>query len=110
MLSLFECCPILDISDFKNILMLTIVQALSDAGITPDDEQTYDLSDIQDAAAAIHGGKTPYFDCSDGALSAVYYYFHISGNAINGNYTPVDSRKCVPFHSCKGISVDEMSL
>jgi ribonuclease T2 len=40
----------------------------------------------------MHGGKTPYFGCSSGALSSAYYYFYISGNAINGTYSPVDSR------------------
>ena len=71
---------------------LTTHQALEAAGITPDDEATYELSDIQNAAAAVHGGITPYFECDDGALSAAYYYFYISGNAINGNYTPTESR------------------
>ncbi|KAL3707290.1 Ribonuclease T2 precursor (RNase T2) [Talaromyces marneffei ATCC 18224] len=65
--------------------------ALANAGIYPDDSATYYLSDIQAAAAAIHGGKTPYFGCSSGALSSAYYYFHISGNAINGTYVPVSS-------------------
>ncbi|GAM35310.1 ribonuclease [Talaromyces pinophilus] len=70
---------------------LDTYSALADAGITPDDSATYYLSDIQDAASAIHGGKIPYFGCSSGALSSAYYYFYISGNAINGTYTPVDS-------------------
>jgi ribonuclease T2 len=69
-------------------------QALEAAGITPDNDATYKLSDIQDAAAAIHSGITPYFDCDDDTLSAVYYYFYISGNAINGNYTATESRMC----------------
>lgn len=68
------------------------MQALKKAGITPDSSKTYQLSDIESAAATLHGGKKVYFSCKSGELNAAYYYYHLRGNAINGQYIPVDTR------------------
>lgn len=76
-------------SDLANVL----VQALADANITPSEDQTYYLSDLEDATSKIHDGKTPQLSCSNGELSQIYYYFNLQGNAITGTYIPVDSRK-----------------
>lgn len=64
-------------------------KALSAAGITPDDSKTYDLSDIEDALAKIHGGQKPYVGCDSGALNQLYYFYNIGGNAIDGQYKAV---------------------
>ncbi|PYH87421.1 hypothetical protein BO71DRAFT_489584 [Aspergillus ellipticus CBS 707.79] len=65
--------------------------ALSNAGITPSDSETYKLSDIQDALAAIHDGYTPYIECEDDALSELYYYFNVKGSAIGGTYEAAEA-------------------
>ncbi|KAJ5642429.1 Ribonuclease T2 [Penicillium lividum] len=70
---------------------LDTYQALSSAGITPDDSKTYELSDIQDALSKLHGGSVPYIGCEDGALSQMWYFFNVAGNAIDGQYKPTDS-------------------
>ncbi|GKZ30218.1 ribonuclease T2-like [Aspergillus brasiliensis] len=64
--------------------------ALSDAGITPSEDATYELSDIEDALAAIHDGYPPYVGCEDGALSQLYYYFNVKGSAIGGTYVAAE--------------------
>jgi hypothetical protein len=71
----------------------------------PDSSQTYNLSDLESAAAAIHNGKTPQFSCSSNEVSQVYYYFNIQGNAINGAYVPVDSREYRSLVSVQDIYV-----
>ena len=43
----------------------------------------------------MHGGHAPTVNCRDGALSEVWYFFNVQGNAIDGEYKAVDSRK---FH------------
>ncbi|KAJ5226458.1 Ribonuclease T2 [Penicillium chermesinum] len=71
--------------------------ALSSAGITPDDSKTYDLSDIEDALAKIHGGQKPYVGCESGALNQLYYFYNIGGNAITGQYkaaAPLEKSNC----------------
>ncbi|CRG89188.1 ribonuclease T2, putative [Talaromyces islandicus] len=70
---------------------LDTYSALEKAGITPDDSKTYKLSDIEDAAGSLHDGKKVYFSCENDELSAAYYYFHLRGNAINGEYIAVDT-------------------
>ncbi|KAJ5948334.1 Ribonuclease T2 [Penicillium verhagenii] len=67
---------------------LDTYQALSSAGITPDDSKTYELSDIQAALSKLHGGSAPYVGCEDGALNQMYYFFNVAGNAIDGQYYP----------------------
>ncbi|KKK12241.1 hypothetical protein P175DRAFT_0499360 [Aspergillus ochraceoroseus IBT 24754] len=72
-------------------------QALSDAGITPSDYNTYNLADIQNALAAIHDGYAPYVGCKDGNLNQVWYFFNVKGNAIDGTYVsaePLSSSSC----------------
>lgn len=66
--------------------MLTM-QALSNAGITPDESSTYSRSEIQDALSGMHGEDVMLL-CSDGAFEQVYYYFHVKGDAIDGKYIP----------------------
>ncbi|KAJ5614802.1 Ribonuclease T2, partial [Penicillium herquei] len=67
---------------------LDTYQALSSAGITPDDSKTYELSDIQSALSKLHGGSEPYVGCEDDSLDQVYYFFNVAGNAIDGQYVP----------------------
>ncbi|KAJ5914346.1 hypothetical protein N7504_003229 [Penicillium tannophilum] len=71
--------------------------ALSDAGITPTDDATYTLAEIQDALGDIHGGYEVTLLCDDDYLYEVYYYFNVYGSAVNGTYepsTPLEDSDC----------------
>ncbi|KAJ5490776.1 Ribonuclease T2 [Penicillium diatomitis] len=70
---------------------LDTYKALADAGITPDDSQTYALSDIQAALTSFHGGASVHLGCSSGKLNQVWYFFNVAGNAIDGKYEAVDT-------------------
>jgi ribonuclease T2 len=72
---------------------LILVQALSDAGITPSSSKTYTLSAIQAALTNLHDGASVYLGCSSGVLNEVWYFFNVAGNAIDGQYQAVDTRK-----------------
>lgn len=72
---------------------LILVQALSDAGITPSSSKTYTLSAIQAALTNLHDGASVYLGCSSGVLNEVWYFFNVAGNAIGGQYQAVDTRK-----------------
>lgn len=71
------------------------LQALSDAGITPTDDATYTLAEIQDALGDIHGGYEVTLLCDDDYLYEVYYYFNVYGSAVNGTYEPSTPRKLI---------------
>jgi hypothetical protein len=80
------------------------MQALSNAGITPDESSTYSRSEIQGALSGMHGEDVMLL-CSDGALEQVYYYFHVKGNAIDGKYIP--TRPCeYPVYSERKTSAN----
>lgn len=64
---------------------------LENAGITPSSDQSYALLDIEDALAQGHSGSKVYVGCRDGNLSEIWYYFHVKGNVLTGEYKPVDS-------------------
>jgi ribonuclease T2 len=70
------------VSLFKS---LPTYEWLADAGITPSSSKTYTLSAIQNALSSKHGQKV-YLDCSSKSLSAVYYYFHVKGSVITGQW------------------------
>lgn len=72
---------------------LIVFQALSNAGITPDSSKTYTLSEIQAALTSLHDGASVYLGCSSGSLNQVWYFFNVAGNAIDGEYQAVDTRK-----------------
>ncbi|KNG82195.1 ribonuclease T2, partial [Aspergillus nomiae NRRL 13137] len=72
-------------------------KALAKAGIVPHASKTYKRSEIESALAAIHDGKKPYIGCKDGALNEIWYFYNTKGNAITGEYQPIDtltSTKC----------------
>ncbi|KAF9887559.1 ribonuclease T2-like [Aspergillus nanangensis] len=69
---------------------LDTYKALADAGITPDESKTYDLSDIESALAKLNGGSKPSVSCDDGALNQAWYFFNVKGNLIDGEYKPTD--------------------
>ncbi|GAB1208615.1 hypothetical protein APSETT445_007366 [Aspergillus pseudonomiae] len=72
-------------------------KALAKAGIVPHASKTYERSEIESALAAIHDGKKPYIGCKDGALNEIWYFYNTKGNAITGEYQPIDtltSTKC----------------
>lgn len=58
---------------------------LQDAGITPSTSKTYSLSAIQSALSSKHGNQV-YIECSDNALSSVYYYFNVRGSLQSGTF------------------------
>ncbi|KAJ5100023.1 Ribonuclease T2 [Penicillium argentinense] len=69
---------------------LDTYQALSAAGITPDESKTYTSNEIISALSDHHGAKV-YIDCTSGKLNQVWYFFNVRGNAINGQYQPTDT-------------------
>ncbi|KAI0016801.1 ribonuclease T2-like protein [Xylariomycetidae sp. FL0641] len=73
------------VSLFKS---LPTYEWLSAAGITPDADKTYALSDIQAALSPNHGGETVYIGCSGDELDTVYYYFNVRGSVANGDFVP----------------------
>lgn len=76
------------------MLILTTLfrQALAAAGITPSTSKTYTLSAIQAALTKMHGASV-YLGCSSGKLNQVWYFFNVQGNAIDGSYKAVKTRK-----------------
>ena len=72
--------------------MLICLQALSDAGITPDSSKTYSFDDIQSALKKMHGQEVTII-CEGNKLNQVYYYYNIKGNAIDGDYKASAARE-----------------
>lgn len=68
-------------------------QALANAGIKPSSSKTYGFSDVKSALAKLHDGYEPTISCRNGALSQVWYFYNVQGNAIDGEYKATDSRK-----------------
>ncbi|EIW77960.1 ribonuclease T2 [Coniophora puteana RWD-64-598 SS2] len=64
---------------------------LADAGITPDDGATYELSDVLGALESGSGGYTPAVSCDDDALSAISWYFNLQGSVIDGTFIQIDA-------------------
>ncbi|CAK1365461.1 unnamed protein product [Cercospora beticola] len=70
---------------------LPTYQWLGDAGVTPSTSATYSLSQIQQALAKSHGGKTPYIGCRSGAVNEVWYFYNIRGSVQTGEFVPIDT-------------------
>lgn len=64
---------------------------LEKAGITPSSDSQYSLLDIQAALKQGHSGSEVYVGCENGKLSQIYYYYHVKGNVLNGEYEPIDT-------------------
>lgn len=65
---------------------------LSDAGITPDSDNTYARNDIAAALLAGFGGKKVYFACDKkGALNQVWYFHHVKGSVLSQNFVQIDA-------------------
>ena len=76
-------------------------QALANAGIKPSSSKTYAFSDVENALTKLHDGYGSTISCSNGALSQVWYYYNVQGNAIDGEYKATDPRKFFLFqHLC----------
>ncbi|CDR47602.1 CYFA0S34e00518g1_1 [Cyberlindnera fabianii] len=70
---------------------LPTYQWLKDADIVPSTTATYS-KDAFIAALSQKHGAIPYISCdSDNAISEVWYYFHIRGPLVGGEYVPTDS-------------------
>ncbi|KAI0734404.1 ribonuclease T2-like protein [Fomitopsis betulina] len=64
---------------------------LSDAGITPSDDQTYSLSELQSAIQS-SAGVTASFDCDDdGELYQIEYWFNVQGSVASGDFIAIDA-------------------
>ncbi|KZT19937.1 ribonuclease T2, partial [Neolentinus lepideus HHB14362 ss-1] len=59
--------------------------ALAAAGITPSEDQTYALEDMQSAVEKATG-FVPDFTCRDGALTTVMYYLNAQGPLQEGQF------------------------
>ncbi len=65
-------------------------QWLSEAGINPSNDVTYAKSDISAALNSQFGAEV-YFGCDkNGALDEIWYYYHLQGHVIDGDYIPID--------------------
>ena len=83
-------------------------QALANAGIKPSSSKTYEFSDVKNALAKLHDGYEPTVSCRNGALSEVWYFYNVQGNAIDGEYKATDSRKVFFLYTMvcfKGITL-----
>lgn len=64
---------------------------LQGAGIVPTTEGQYALLDVQAALAANHQGMDVYVGCQNNSISEIWYYHHVKGNVLEGEYMPVNS-------------------
>lgn len=71
---------------------LNTYEFLSRAGIVPTVKSTYKKDDIKKALSNSHDGKDVHIGCTDdGALDEVWYYYHVKGNILTGDYKDVDA-------------------
>nr|BAS29954.1 ribonuclease T2 [Sphaerocreas pubescens] len=61
-------------------------KALKAHNIVPSDKP-YKTQDVSDAIES-YFGNIPNIQCFDGAISAIWIYFHVEGNVATGNYVP----------------------
>ncbi|KZT08677.1 ribonuclease T2 [Laetiporus sulphureus 93-53] len=92
------------VSLFQN---LTTYTWLEEGGVTPSDSTTYSLDDLQSAIQSAYG-YTASFDCDDGELYQIEYWFNLQGSLIDGEFIPIDAYEA---GSCKrsGIQYLEKS-
>ncbi|ODV80627.1 ribonuclease T2, partial [Suhomyces tanzawaensis NRRL Y-17324] len=64
---------------------------LAGAGIYPTLTKQYKLTDIKDALAANHDNKLVYVGCINGTIDEIWYYHHLHGSVLTGDYRPLDS-------------------
>lgn len=62
---------------------------LSDAGIVPSDDATYDLADIQKALSAKHGADV-VINCDGNSLNELWYQFNVQGPVQSGKFQAAD--------------------
>ncbi|PCH34199.1 base non-specific and adenylic acid preferential ribonuclease [Wolfiporia cocos MD-104 SS10] len=63
---------------------------LEAGGITPSNDQTYTLDELQNAIQSA-AGVTASFDCDDDELYQIEYWFNIKGSVIDGEWVPIDA-------------------
>ncbi|EGV62544.1 ribonuclease T2-like [Yamadazyma tenuis] len=68
---------------------LNTYEFLESASIVPTTDNTYELVDIKSALQEAFG-KDVYVSCKDGALNEIWYYYHVKGSILTGDYKPVD--------------------
>lgn len=70
---------------------LQTYQFLANAGITPNVNSQYALSDIQLALNSNFNNKEVYIGCENGAINQIWYFHNLKGNILTGELKPVDS-------------------
>jgi ribonuclease T2 len=65
-------------------------QILSNAGIVPSDDTTYNLSDMNAALEASFGAPVVLL-CESGAVYEIYYGFNVQGSLQSGEFIPTTS-------------------
>jgi len=74
-------------SMYKN---LPSYEWLADAGIVPSNNVKYAKSDVAAALKSKFGAEV-YFACDkNGAIDEIWYYYHLKGRVIDGDYQPID--------------------
>ncbi|KAG5354343.1 Ribonuclease T2-like protein [Yarrowia sp. E02] len=63
---------------------------LEAAGITPDSSKTYAKTDFLNALNSNFDGKKVHISCKSGYISEIWYYFHLKGSVVSGQYLPID--------------------
>ncbi|DAA74875.1 TPA_exp: putative Ribonuclease T2 family [Trichophyton benhamiae CBS 112371] len=66
---------------------LNTYKTLADAGITPSNDKTYALRDLQAAVKSSFGMEIT-FNCKNGALNEAWYFYNVRGSAQTGEYIP----------------------
>ncbi|KAK0198821.1 ribonuclease T2-like protein [Armillaria mellea] len=64
---------------------------LANQGITPSSTATYSLSKVLAALKTESGGFTPALDCDGGSLNQIYWYFHLRGSVVDGDFVPISA-------------------
>ncbi|KAJ7619703.1 ribonuclease T2, partial [Roridomyces roridus] len=63
---------------------------LENQGISPSTTETHTLASLV-AAIKAESGFAPTFGCSGSTLNAIFYYFHLSGSVIDGEFVMIDA-------------------
>jgi ribonuclease T2 len=67
---------------------LTIVQTLAKAGITPDADNSYQLSDMNNALEQAFGAPVVLLCEDTNVVYEIYYGFNVQGSIQKGTFVP----------------------
>lgn len=69
--------------------ILIIPQTLANAGITPDADNSYQLSDMNDALEQAFGAPVVLLCEDTNVVYEIYYGFNVQGSIQKGKFVPV---------------------